>query len=92
MDLKKEGLDFIKVEQTEGLFFGKKIGEMSLRFENMAYFFDLIKNHLQTENAVINAIKEIIRIADSKGEYKKPFLIQPEIYHISTAYNLDNIE
>jgi hypothetical protein len=92
LDLGKKGLEFIRDEHTGKLFFGKKIGEKTLWFENLSYFLNLIKDHLQTEEAVITAIMQIVSLAESQKDLKMGLKIQPEIYHISRAYNQDNIE
>ncbi|HEY4877088.1 MAG TPA: hypothetical protein VIH86_16025 [Puia sp.] len=92
LDLKKIGLDFYKDENDGKIHFGKMIGLKKMQLQNIDYFLALIRDHLQTEEACIEAIRQIVSIAESKKDEDKPFLISPELYHISTAYNLDKME
>ncbi|HLK29061.1 MAG TPA: hypothetical protein VKT28_10775 [Puia sp.] len=92
LNLKKLGLEFSKDEDTGKFYFGKMIGEKRMWIENISYFLSLIKDHLQTEEAVIEAIKGIVSITENQKDASTGVKIMPEIYHISTAYNQDNIK
>jgi hypothetical protein len=48
-------------------------------------------DHLQTEKAVINAIEQLLALSEIHKDVLSNMKIQPEIYHVSTAYTQDNM-
>jgi hypothetical protein len=90
-ELQEMGIELMKEENSNKLYFGKKTDEGIIRFEYFNYFFSLIENNLHTPEAVISLIKEMMLLIESKVDFHVGAKFQTEILHLFTHYNQDNI-
>lgn len=89
-DLREIGLDFIKPEDGQPIFFGMiMMDKKQVRIEYMNFFLGLVKNHLQSEKSIIGALKTIISFMETHKDKEIPIRAEMEIFQVFESYNID---
>jgi hypothetical protein len=87
--LRALGLDFRKEKESKRVFYGMKVGGKNMGIERMSFFIGLIKNHLHTEQCIVQAISKIVEAMKEHADTTVPIRMEIATVQTFDHYNLD---